>query len=121
MQFVLTTSHWPELEEEKERLRRFADRPDLASLTDDELVAYLRKLHPYIRDFTTNQMVAATSSGIPMGMLGAVAEAIGDSTDADAGPCRVGRRRFCRTIICFMELSRLIRDGKNYQVFLTKG
>ena len=70
MQFVLTTSHWPELEEEKKRAAQIrADRPDLSSLTDDELVAHLRNLHPYIRDYTTNQMVAATTSGIPPGMM----------------------------------------------------
>ena len=51
MQFVLTTSHWPELEEEKERREDSLDRPDLALLTDDEL----RNLVTYIRTFVISQ------------------------------------------------------------------
>jgi len=81
MQFVLTTSEWPELDEEKKRAEDIRhNRPDLALFTDSEIVVRIRDLHPIIREFTTNQMVTATSSGIPPGMLGAVAEAIGDPT-----------------------------------------
>ncbi|MEE3015294.1 MAG: PEP-utilizing enzyme [Actinomycetota bacterium] len=119
MQFVLTTSHWPELEEEKERAAQIrADRPDLASLTDDELVAHLRKLHPYIRDFTTNQMVAATSSGIPPGMLGAVAEAISDPTMPMRVLAGLGDVDSAAPSFALWELSRLIRgDGELSAVF----
>ena len=43
MQFVLTTSHWAELEEEKVRAAQIrAERPKLTSLSDNELVAHLR-------------------------------------------------------------------------------
>lgn len=119
MQFVLTTSHWPELEEEKERAAQIrADRPDLSSLTDDELVAHLRKLHPYIRDFTTNQMVAATSSGIPPGMLGAVAEAISDPTMPMRVLAGLGDVDSAAPSFALWELSRLIRgDGELSAVF----
>ena len=113
MQFVLSTSYWPELEEEKERAAQIrSDRPDLASLTDDELVAYLRKLHPYIRDFTTNQMVAATSSGIPPGMLGAVAEAIGDSTMPMRVLAGLGDVDSAAPSFALWEMSRAIRDDE---------
>ena len=119
MQFVLTTSHWPELEEEKERAAQIrADRPDLSSLTDDELVAHLRNLHPYIRDFTTNQMVAATSSGIPPGMLGAVAEAISDPTMPMRVLAGLGDVDSAAPSFALWELSRLIRgDGELSAVF----
>ena len=119
MQFVLTTSHWPELEEEKERAAQIrADRPDLSSLTDDELVAHLRNLHPYIRDFTTNQMVAATSSGIPPGMLGAVAEAISDPTMPMRVLAGLGDVDSAAPSFALWELSRLIRDdGELSEVF----
>ena len=119
MQFVLTTSHWPELEEEKERAAQIrADRPDLSSLTDDELVSHLRKLHPYIRDFTTNQMVAATSSGIPPGMLGAVAEAISDPTMPMRVLAGLGDVDSAAPSFALWELSRLIRgDGELSAVF----
>ena len=119
MQFVLTTSHWPELEEEKERAAQIrADRPDLSSLTDDQLVAHLRNLHPYIRDFTTNQMVAATSSGIPPGMLGAVAEAISDPTMPMRALAGLGDVDSAAPSFALWELSRLIRgDGELSAVF----
>ena len=119
MQFVLTTSHWPELEEEKKRAAQIrADRPDLSSLTDDELVAHLRNLHPYIRDFTTNQMVAATSSGIPPGMLGAVAEAISDPTMPMRVLAGLGDVDSAAPSFALWELSRLIRDdGELSEVF----
>ena len=119
MQFVLTTSYWPELEEEKERAAQIrADRPDLSSLTDDELVAHLRNLHPYIRDFTTNQMVAATSSGIPPGMLGAVAEAISDPTMPMRVLAGLGDVDSAAPSFALWELSRLIRgDGELSAVF----
>ena len=119
MQFVLTTSHWPELEEEKKRAAQIrADRPDLSSLTDDELVAHLRNLHPYIRDFTTNQMVAATSSGIPPGMLGAVAEAISDPTMPMRVLAGLGDVDSAAPSFALWELSRLIRgDGELSAVF----
>ena len=119
MQFVLTTSHWPELEEEKERAAQIrADRPDLASLTDDELVAHLRNLHPYIRDFTTNQMVAATSSGIPPGMLGAVAEAVGDPTMPMRVLAGLGDVDSAAPSFALWELSRLVRgDGELSALF----
>ena len=95
-----------------------ADRPDLASLTDDELVAHLRNLHPYIRDFTTNQMVAATSSGIPPGMLGAVAEAIGDPTMPMRVLAGLGDVDSAAPSFALWELSRLIRDdGELSEVF----
>ena len=119
MQFVLTTSHWPELEEEKNELRRFVQTaPTSASLTDDELVAHLRNLHPYIRDFTTNQMVAATSSGIPPGMLGAVAEAISDPTMPMRVLAGLGDVDSAAPSFALWELSRLIRgDGELSAVF----
>ena len=119
MQFVLTTSHWPELEEEKKRAAQIrADRPHLNSLTDDELVAHLRNLHPFIRDFTTNQMVAATSSGIPPGMLGAVAEAISDPTMPMRVLAGLGDVDSAAPSFALWELSRLIRgDGELSAVF----
>ena len=122
MQFVLTTSHWPELEEEKKRAAQIrADRPDLSSLTDDELVAHLRNLHPYIRDFTTNQMVAATSSGIPPGMLGAVAEAISDPTMPMRVLAGLGDVDSAAPSFALWELSRLIRDDGELSAVFDEG
>ena len=81
MEFVLTTSEWAAIDEEKAHAKaiRMA-RPNLQEASDEELLSRLREMHPLIKEFTTNQMVTATSAAIPPGMLAAVGEAIGDPT-----------------------------------------
>ena len=81
MEFVLTTAEWPEILEEKARAEQIRKaRPNLEDAGDQELVDRIRDMHPLIKEFTTNQMVTATSSAIPPGMLAAVGEAVGDDT-----------------------------------------
>ena len=81
MEFVLTTAEWPEILEEKARAEQIRhERPNLEDAGDQELVDRIRDMHPLIKEFTTNQMVTATSSAIPPGMLAAVGEAVGDDT-----------------------------------------
>ncbi len=81
MEFVLTTAEWPEILEEKARAGQIRqERPNLGEASDQELVDLIRDMHPVIKEFTTNQMVTATSSAIPPGMLAAVGEAVGDHT-----------------------------------------
>ena len=122
MQFVLTTSHWAELEEEKVRAAQIrAERPKLTSLSDNELVAHLRELHPYIRDFTTNQMVAATSSGIPPGMLGAVAEAIGDPTMPMRVLAGLGDVDSAAPSFALWNLSRIVKEDKQLSALFDRG
>lgn len=80
-QFVVTAHEWPELLVEKERVADIrANRPDLAALSDDELLAHVRSLVPVMLELTLNQMVAAGSSGIAPGMLAGVAEALEEPT-----------------------------------------
>ena len=114
MQFVLTTSVWPELDEEKKQAESIRKaRPALEQLSDTEIVARLRDLHPIIREFTTNQMVTATSSGIPPGMLAAVAEAIGDPTMPMRVLAGLGDVDSAAPSFALWELSRLVRDNED--------
>ena len=79
MQFVLSASEWPDLDEERKLAdKERKERPDLKSLSDEELLERLRDLQPLIENLSRNQMVSAGSSGMAPGMLAAVGEAIGD-------------------------------------------
>ena len=122
MQFVLTTSVWPELDEEKKQAEGIRKaRPVLEQLSDTEIVARLRDLHPIIREFTTNQMVTATSSGIPPGMLAAVAEAIGDPTMPMRVLAGLGDVDSAAPSFALWELSRLVRDNEDLTEAFNEG
>ncbi|MCH2416259.1 MAG: PEP-utilizing enzyme [Acidimicrobiales bacterium] len=114
MQFVLTASEWPELNEE----RRLADkerkeRPNLGSLSDEELVKRLRDLQPLIENLSRNQMVSAGSSGIAPGMLAAVGEAIGDPSIPVRLLSSLGEIDSAAPSFAIWDMSRLVRDSQS--------
>lgn len=81
LEFVLTTTEWPELLADRETVDRYrAERPTLASLSDRELLERARATVPMIIDLADRHLVASSSSGIAPGILGVVGEAIGDPT-----------------------------------------
>lgn len=81
MGFVVSATEWPELVVEREEAAACrAGRPDLATLTDAELLSRVRALLPDVERLCHNHMMAAGSSMISPGMLAAVGEAIGDPT-----------------------------------------
>ncbi|MEC7844160.1 MAG: PEP-utilizing enzyme [Actinomycetota bacterium] len=122
MQFVLTTAEWPELDEEKKQAEGIRKgRPALEQLSDSEIVDRLRDLHPTIREFTTNQMVTATSSGIPPGMLAAVAEAIDDPTMPMRVLAGLGDVDSAAPSFALWELSRLVRDNEDLTEAFNEG
>ncbi|MEC7810671.1 MAG: hypothetical protein VYB07_05770, partial [Actinomycetota bacterium] len=112
MQFVLSTSEWSELHEE----RKLADkeretRPDLKSLSDDELLKRLRDLQPLIENLSRNQMVSAGSSGIAPGMLAAVGEAVGDPSIPVRLLASLGDIDSAAPSFAIWEMSRLVRNS----------
>ena len=122
MQFVLTTAEWPELDKEKKQAEGIRKgRPTLERLSDSEIVDRLRDLHPTIREFTTNQMVTATSSGIPPGMLAAVAEAIDDPTMPMRVLAGLGDVDSAAPSFALWELSRLVRDNEDLTEAFNEG
>ena len=113
MQFVLTASEWPELNEE----RRLADkerkeRPNLGSLSDEELIKRLRDLQPLIENLSRNQMVSAGSSGIAPGMLAAVGEAIGDPSIPVRLLSSLGEIDSAAPSFAIWDMSRLVRGSQ---------
>lgn len=81
MNFVLTSTEWPQLLEDKQQVAELrATRPDLASLSDQELVDRANMILPMLVELGNRHLIASSSSGIAPGMLAAVAAAIEDPT-----------------------------------------
>jgi len=81
MHFVLTSTEWPELLEDKQEVADLrANRPDLSALTDQELLDRAMTILPMLVDLGNRHLIASSSSGIAPGMLAAVAAAVEDPT-----------------------------------------
>jgi pyruvate,water dikinase len=79
--WVMTATSFPEIDAEKADTIAFRrNRPDLAKLTDDELVARARSTQPMLRKLFESHTVTSSSSGIAPGILFAIGQAIGDPT-----------------------------------------
>lgn len=81
MNFVLTSTEWPELLEDKAAVAALrSNRPDLGSLSDQELVDRAMTILPMLVELGSRHLIASSSSGIAPGMLAAVAAAVEDPT-----------------------------------------
>lgn len=79
--WLLTASSWSDVEEHKaETIALRAGRPDLTSLTDDELLARARSTQPLLHKGFHHHAVTSSGSGVAPGILYAIGEAIGDPT-----------------------------------------
>ena len=113
MQFVLTASEWSELNEERKLAdKERKERPNLGSLSDEELVKRLRDLQPLIENLSRNQMVSAGSSGIAPGMLAAVGEAIGDPSIPVRLLSSLGEIDSAAPSFAIWDMSRLVRGSQ---------
>ena len=83
MGWAMSTDSLPFLDDDRElaaRLRQ--ERPDLGALTDSALHARARAMLPYLQQTFENAMVVSSLSALGTGALGAICEALGDSTMA---------------------------------------
>ena len=79
--WIMTRTEWPELLDDRARVNAFrADRPDLTTLSDDELLARARATLPDLVWGFNQHYMASSSSGVAPGILGAIAEAVADPT-----------------------------------------
>ncbi len=79
--WLMTTSEWPEIDQEKvETIALRAARPDLAALSDAELVAHARSTQPMLQKLFESHAIPSSGSGVAPGILFAIGEAIGDPT-----------------------------------------
>lgn len=81
MNFVLTSTEWPQLIQDKQQVADLrAHRPDLGSESDQALLDRAMSILPLLVDLGNRHLIASSSSGIAPGMLAAVGEAVGDGT-----------------------------------------
>jgi rifampicin phosphotransferase len=79
--WVMSSNSWPEIDADREATKKFrAERPDLSTQTDAQLVARLRVCQPLLQKGFEVHCVASSSSGIAPGILFAIGQAIGDAS-----------------------------------------
>jgi pyruvate,water dikinase len=81
--WVLTTDSYPQIEADKVMADTArATRPDFSTLDNFELMNRSRSMVPLLRQAMMSGMISSTLSSIGTGVLGAIAEALGDPTMA---------------------------------------
>ena len=112
MNFVLTSSEWPELDDDRTTtVAMRAARPDLSALDDHEIVERALAMTPTIVHLASQHFLASSSSGIAPGMLAAVAEAIDDSTIPMRLLASLGDVDSAEPSYAIWDMSRLIRGS----------
>ena len=108
--WVMSTTSWPEIDEEKAEMKALRrNRPDLTSMSDDELVARARSLQPWLIKLFDTHTVSSSSSGIAPGILFAIGQAIGDPTVPMKLISGIGDVDSAEPSYALWELSRMIR------------
>lgn len=111
--WVMSTTEWSELDDEKRAVAELrANRPDLATLSDEELVARVREIQPLLRKLFESHTVSSSSAGVAPGILFAVAEAIGDPSVPMKLVSGIGDVDSAEPSYAMWDLSRMIRSSK---------
>jgi rifampicin phosphotransferase len=85
LQWILTTESLPELVEQQAAIAKLrAERPDLTTLTDEQLVGRLRDLMgTWFRKLFAEHLFVTYCSTVPAGIIAQVSAAVGDPTLAN--------------------------------------
>ena len=114
MGWVTSTTTWPEIDDEKAQTKALrANRPDLSTLTDAELVARARSTQPMLAKLFESHTVSSGSSGIAPGMLAAVGQAIGDPNIAMTLLAGIGEVDSAEPNFALWDLSRMVRASSD--------
>ena len=77
--WMMSGPEWPELEEDKAAAAALrAGRGDLTASTDQQLLERVRMIRPMLHHLFEQHVVSGSSAAVAPGILGAVAEAVGD-------------------------------------------
>lgn len=112
--WVMTNTSVPEIDAEKSmtiELRR--TRPDLASSSDDDLVARIRMLQPLLRKLFDSHTPPSSDSAIAPGILGAVCAALGEPETAMKLLAGIGDVDSAEPSYRMWELSRAVRGSRD--------
>ncbi len=110
--WVMSATTWPEIDEEKVQTRTLrAERPDLATLTDAQLLARARSTQPMLTKLFESHTVSSGSSGIAPGILFAVGQAIGDPSVPMKLLAGIGEVDSAEPNYALWDLSRMVRNS----------
>lgn len=96
-----------------------ASRPDLRRLTDQELIDRARSMQPIIRRLFERHLTVTAGASIGPGILGAIAEAVGDPSLALTLITGVGDVDSALPSKAMWKLSRLDQDSEEYRAGFT--
>ncbi|GAA1653229.1 PEP-utilizing enzyme [Georgenia ruanii] len=109
---IMTLSEWPGLAEERAKIDAIrANRPDFSSLSNQELVDHARTLLPPMRTMFGLHVLLTFAGAVPMAVLGAVGDAIGDPSIAMRVLGHVGDVDSEAHNIELWEMSRFLRSS----------
>ena len=110
--WMLTAQEYPEADEHKqETIDLRAGRPDLAALTDHELVARARTTQPLLHKGFHHHGITSSASGVAPGILFAIGQAIDDPTMPMVVCSGLGRIDSAEPSYRMWELSRMVRNS----------
>ncbi len=113
---VMTDTDLPELRDDRDvSIGARTARPDLGALTDEQLVAHARGFIPTIRHLFRRHLAITAGSSIGPGVLGAVAEALGDPSLALTLITSVGEVDSAAPSAAMWTLSRLDPSSDEYR------
>ncbi len=114
MGWAMTATAWPEIDDEKAWTKALrANRPDLSTLADDELVSRARSTQPMLRKLFESHTVSSGSSGIAPGILAAIGQAIGDPNIAMTLLAGIGEVDSAEPSYALWDLSRQVRASSD--------
>ena len=110
--WMLTAQSWPEIDQHKvDTIALRAGRPDLTTLSDDELVERARMTQPLLHQGFHHHCVTSSASGVAPGILYAIGEAIGDPTMPMVLCAGIGEVDSAEPSFRMWDLSRSIRSS----------
>ncbi|MEM7094534.1 MAG: PEP-utilizing enzyme [Actinomycetota bacterium] len=111
--WIMTRTEWPELMDDRAHVNEVrANRPDLASLSDAELVERARTTLPDLVWGFNQHYMASSSSGVAPGIFAAIGEAIGDTTIPMKLVSGMGDVDSAAPSYALWEMSRAIRSSE---------
>lgn len=112
MSWVMTTPSYPRMHAAAEMARRVvAERPDLAAMTNEELVAYARDVTAKVEEAWIPYTVVCLGASLGPGAVQAICEAIGRPDDAVKALSAVGGVESAQASFAMWDLSRIVRGS----------
>ncbi len=110
MGWVMTTPSYPRMHDaSKMALQAVADRPDLSTLSNEELVEYARTMTAKVEEAWIPYTVVCLGASLPPGAVQAICEAIGRSEDAVKVLAAVGGVESAEASFSMWDMSRIVK------------